>query len=414
MGRTARTAASLSLAALSFASAAAAQTDYDDAMSAAAERERAGRPRDAAASLDALHARYPQDYALALRLGWLWFQAGDQPTARARYQRALSLSDGTSHDARLGLAWTQLRLGETDDARRAFEALAAADPTDASARQGLSLAVAAAPVPLRVWASLWAGAQLYANHPQRSWSLSATASVTAQILDGFVFGATYRAVDYSLSQRAPLPPGVPPPPPQAPQPPLISSTSVQQEVHLVAGFARSEWAARAHLGFLRDASNSMAPATVFGVSGRYSLRGDLSAELSDSVFADHSVVRAVGAWAASLGAHWTLGPVGSLQYGDGTAGGSIGALAGWRGDGYQVALSARYGDERRPTSLVEALFYATDDRVRGTLSLSGVAPLGSGLSLALRYDGLMLTTSAATGSVNASAHFFTAALTGAW
>jgi len=382
MGHTALGTASLTLAALTAAGLASAQTDYDEALSVAARCEQEGRPREAAAALDPVGAYYPQDYALSLRLGWLWSQAGDPAAARRWYQQALTLSADSSADARLGR----------------------------------SLAEAAAPRSLRLWASLWLGAQAYQGHPLRSWSVSATAAATAQILDVAVLGVTWRAVAYGLSQTTTQPPPPPPrpmmPPPRPPSQ-TTTTTSVQQELHLVGGVARATWAARVHFGHLWDASNTSAPAYVIGASGRLALRGDLSAELSDTIFADASYVRAVGAWAISLGRGWTLGPVASLQLG-GYTGGSIGALVGYTRRGYTVSLGGRYGDERRPTSLAEALTFATDDRIRGALTLSGLIPVGGPLSVALRYDALFLTTSAATGGVDASAHFFTAALAGAW
>ena len=63
---------------------------------------------------------------------------------------------------------------------------------------------------------------------------------------------------------------------------------------------------------------------------------------------------------------------------------------------------------------VGAEVFATDDRVRGALTLSGLIPLGGPLSLALRYDGLLLSAAQSGGAVDASAHFFTAAVAGAW
>ncbi len=168
-----------------------------------------------------------------------------------------------------------------------------------------------------------------------------------------------------------------------------------------------------------------APATAFGVSGRLTLRGDLSAELSESIFQDYSVARAAVAWAAQLSDAWRLGPVASAQYDSGGAFGRLPrrAASGGAAAGTRRRSAARYGDERRPTSLVEGIFWASDDRIRGALSLSGLIPLGGGLSLALRYDGMLLAASGAArgmgagaggGAVNASAHFFTTAIIGAW
>lgn len=393
-----------------------AQSDYDDAMAAAAQREGAGHPREAAATLDPLHARYPQDYALALRLGWLWFQAGEAATARRRYEVALSLSDGSSRDARLGLAWSLLRTGDTTAAQTVFEALVAGDGSDAAAREGLAAARAAYVPRLRVWAGLWVGAQLWAAHPTRTWSLSVTPTVAAQLWGWGIVALTYRAVGYSTTQTftPPRPPPGAPPPPQGIATQTRTRTATQQEFYAAAGVARRTWALRAHLGYVWDADNTMAPAWVFGASGRVTLRGELAAEVGATAFSDYTVTRALAQWGAALGRGFTLGPILAGQYGNGAWGGSIGALAGWSRDGYAVNFSARYGDERRPTSLTEALAWASDDRVRIAATLGAILPLGGGLSLALRYDALALQTTASTGGIDASAHFLTAALTGAW
>ncbi len=391
------------LAVTARAVSASAQTtpDYDAAMDAAARLERDGHPADAARSLEALAATFPQDHALSLRLGWLWFSAGSYDAARRHYERALSLSGDGSYDARLGLAWTQLRLGDPAAARPHFERLAGLAPDNASAREGLALSRAAEPRPVRAWASLWLGAQLYQNHPQRRLSFSVAPSLTLQFMDLVVVGATWRAVSYDLAT------------PQPGRPPTFARYA-QQEFYASLGVARTGWALRAHVGHLWDADNPVAPATVLGLSGRLALRGELLAEVSAALFADVTAVRAASSWALTLSNEWSLGPTASVQSVDGSVGGSFGAQLGWSAHGYALSLAARYGDERRIASLADSLTFATDDHVRGAVALGFRAPLGRGLSLALRYDWLRLLAGDATRPVDADAHFFTAALLGAW
>ena len=398
-----RTAVTALLVATVRAAAASAQTapDYDAAMDAAARLERAGNPRDAAASLDALALAFPEDHALSLRLGWLWFRAGSYDAAQRHYARALALSGEQSYDARLGLAWTLLRRREPAAARAHFERLVALGPDRADARQGLALSRAAEPRPVRAWASLWLGAQLYQNHPQRRLSLSVTPSLTLQFLDLLVVGATYRAVSYDVATAQPG------------RPPSVDRYT-QQEVHLSAGVARPAFGLRLHYGRLWDAQNSIAPATVLGLSGRVDLHGELLAEASATVFSDYTAARVAGSWAAALSPAWSLGPTASLQVTDGVVGGSLGAQLAWRARGYELSLAGRYGDERRLTSLNDSLTFATDDHIRAAAALGFRAPLGGGLSLALRYDWLHLLTGDATRATDAEAHFVTAALLGAW
>jgi len=388
----------------SLSSVASAQPlDYDATLAAAARQERDGHPAAAAATLAPLAAAFPEDHAVALRLAWLTFSCADYPSARRHYDRALSLSAGASVDARLGLAWTLLRLGDPTAARSRFEALTADPTVGASAREGLSLARASEPRPVRAWAGLYVGAQLYQGHPQRRLSLSVTPTLTLQLHDLVLLGATYRAIDYDLLS----------PPPQPGRPPS-SSRHLQQEFYASAGITRPGFALRLHYGRLWDDANTIAPANLFGASARVALRGELYAELSVASFSDETVVRALASWSAALTERWSLGPTASVQSGSSGLGGSIGALVSYRRDGYSLSLSGRYGDERRAVSLDSALTFATDDRIRGTLSLSARIPLGRGISLLPSYDWLHLTTGDALHATDADAHFLTLGVLGAW
>lgn len=385
-------AALLSLSA--HATLARAQNDYDDAMATAARLESAGHPREAAEALGPLGARFADDHALALRLGWLWFSAGDYDRAQAHYARALSLSGGSSIDARLGLAWTLLRRSEPAAARAAFERVLADAPQNASALEGVALARAAEPRTLRLWPSVWLGGQAYVNHPDRRFSASLTASLSAQLWDVVGVDLTWRGVAYD-SLRA-----------QGGRPPMPTG-HLQQEFYLAAGITRPRYALRLHLGRLWDADNSLAPATLVGASARLSLHGALALEGSAGIFSDQTVLRAMASWDASLGEHFTLGPIASVQSAGGL-GGSFGARVGWHSGAYSLSLSGRLGDETRTVSLIDALTFATTDRQRATVSVGARVPVSNGLSLAVNYDLMRLTP--ASSSSDATAHFITLGL----
>jgi len=82
---------------------------WDESWARSNDLEAQGSYAEALAALAPLATDYPQDYRLLVRLGWLAFEAGDYATALRWYQAALDVSPD-AYDARLGLAWTRLRL----------------------------------------------------------------------------------------------------------------------------------------------------------------------------------------------------------------------------------------------------------------------------------------------------------------
>ena len=378
------------------ASAGAQDADYDNATVEAYTLETAGRPLDAARVLAPFAARFPDDHALALRLGWLLALGSDHRAARAQYARALALSEGESADARLGLAWATMRAGDAAAAVPLFEALLARDPQSASGREGLGLARAAVPPMFRLSAGLWLSGQAYSGHPTRRASFSVTPSLALTVADRVLVGVTYRALGYgyvrSTNDRA-------------------TQSAWQQELFVTAGWLQRTWSAQLQYGHVWDASNSRVPAHVFGASARLALRGELYAEASVTAYADGVWARVQTSWAARLSDAWSLGPTLSVQAGGSGLGGSVGAALTLRQPRFSLTLAGRYSGETRMTSLNESVTFATDDRIRGALSVSGRVPLGRGLALAPSYEWLRVET---TGGAAADAHFFTIGLTGAW
>lgn len=101
-----------------------------DALDRALELESAGDPAAARDELLPWMSTYPQDFSLALRVGWLAWLAEDWGTAERAYSRAAELSGG-GLEARLGLAWTHLKMGEITQARSEAAALQTDHPDDA-------------------------------------------------------------------------------------------------------------------------------------------------------------------------------------------------------------------------------------------------------------------------------------------
>lgn len=102
-----------------------------DDLDAAWARATALEATDPAAALDALspwRAAYPEDYALALQVGWLAFRTGRYALAESSYRAAWTLSGG-ARDAGLGLAWTAFRRGDLPACRRWLDRI----PEDAEA-----------------------------------------------------------------------------------------------------------------------------------------------------------------------------------------------------------------------------------------------------------------------------------------
>lgn len=90
---------------------------------------------------------YPQDYALAMRVGWLAYRAGRLGLAEEAYRRAVVLSGG-SLEAVLGLAWVLIGQGALSEARAQLASL------DAGA-DGVAEALAAARPLGSVYAAAW-------------------------------------------------------------------------------------------------------------------------------------------------------------------------------------------------------------------------------------------------------------------
>ncbi|MEI8254526.1 MAG: tetratricopeptide repeat protein [Deltaproteobacteria bacterium] len=377
--------------------------ESDPAWRLAADLERAGRHDEAARTLQPLATQYPDEYALALQLGWLWFRAEAWPAARRAYAHALALSGHTSVEARLGLAWTQLRMGRAARSRRQFERVIESDPASTSAREGLAIARDAEPHAVRAWVSAVANAQVYTNHPVLRAAYGIGTSARVLLGEHFLFGATYRYLGYDASAQSTAS--------------SAATSGTQHQVHATLGYVQPSFALRVHGAVLLDTQNTRLPAYTVGLSAWFAARGDVDLEAGATVFSDTYVLRTQASWNILLAHGVSLGPTASAQYlGDGTVGGSLGARLGFRQGRFAASLAGRVGDEARAVFLNDALAYPTTDRVRGAVSLAARVALGAGLSLTAGYEFQRLGVDATTSTTaqEADVHTFTAGLLGAW
>jgi len=99
--------------------------------------EKAGRPRDAVALLEAAIAARPSDDGLTTVLSRLYISTGDLTKAEAVLTRRLA-AEPKSLTVRAALARLYLTIGRTDDAKKSYDELLSQRPTDVAALLGLA------------------------------------------------------------------------------------------------------------------------------------------------------------------------------------------------------------------------------------------------------------------------------------
>jgi tetratricopeptide (TPR) repeat protein len=114
-----------------------ASDPYEEAFSLSREAERGGDSGAAIKALALIVDTYPQDYAVALQLGSLHFGRGEYEEAARAYRLAMARAPAAD-SARLGLAWALSLSGRCEEAIGHFDAVRAAKPEGASAKDGLA------------------------------------------------------------------------------------------------------------------------------------------------------------------------------------------------------------------------------------------------------------------------------------
>ena len=305
----------------------------DPALTEVDRHERAGDLRGAAQRLAPITARFPDDYALTLRLAWLWYRAGEYAAAEPAYRRAFELSDGAS-DARVGLALSQAALQPNSVLT---PALSFATRSDGIRGAGVGLAL----------------------------------EVPAVLREHWLLSGTYRYWNFQGT---------------------TGGGFAQHEGHLALGYVTPTVGVALHYSLLQDGSGVVGRGHVAGLSTRLSAFGDVRFEASYSVYDSLSVARAALAYSLPLGARVRLTPGLAAQYAAGEWLGNASLTLSVDAALARFWLGGKYGDELRPAYLASATVVNVPERIAGGFFAGLDIPLGKRLSLRAAYDFSWLRT----------------------
>jgi tetratricopeptide (TPR) repeat protein len=248
-----------SLAALVAGLAPAAAGDAEDPFTRAAALERAGRLEDAAATLEAFLAYYPQDYALPLQIAALHRRAGRLQLAEIAYRLALVRSPG-GVDARVGLAEVLEAEGRPADAEALWRDLAQELPDLPEARAGLARCA-----PFHLTPSFALAGTGFPDHPYKALAGGLTAGLLFEHRSGFLLGATYEYTRFLPQAGVPL------------------SAWDQHTGFAMVGWAAAAGSAAFTYAALYDGSGALGLSHHLGLSGRWSPYGDVRVEAALSL-----------------------------------------------------------------------------------------------------------------------------------
>lgn len=227
---------------------------YQAAWSRALDHEAGGRLTEAAAELETLLDMYPQDYALALHLGWVRFQAEDYVGAERAYRHAAALS-ADAVDARVGVIWSLRYQGRHTAAQAVLDQLAAAHPDHA---QVVAAQAAGEPSTADDGSDRWiawtaVGVQDYGDHPTVSAGRGFALGLGGLVGDHLLLGATYRFANYNWD------PG---------DTALVDAVEWNKhEVYTSAGAVFGDSGFSAHYGYLTSDLDGAGDTHVVGLSG---------------------------------------------------------------------------------------------------------------------------------------------------
>jgi hypothetical protein len=138
-----------------------ADADYYEAFKSADAAVKVGRFDTAVRTIQSTLRKYPNDYALTLKLAWVHFQGEHYADAEGSYRTAIDLSDG-SLDARIGLGWALIQQDRCNEGIKVLQNVVA-DEADDNAVRGLLTCADRARLHGTIWAVL--GGALYQDHP---------------------------------------------------------------------------------------------------------------------------------------------------------------------------------------------------------------------------------------------------------
>jgi hypothetical protein len=323
----------------------AAADAYDDALARASTAEKRGDLAAAASALDGAVPLYPQDYAIALRLGWTYFRAGRWADAEHAYRLA-STRAPASDDARLGLGWSLAREDRCADARSAFRSLlAGAD--DAPAREGL---VACTPARAPIDVSATFNEYLFPSHPWKASGTGTTVSTATTIADRWTVGGAYRYVRFSTL-------------PTSTQGPFA-----QNEGYLDVGLSSRALGITARAAVVADGTGALGTSPHVGLSGRWSPAGDLLLDATVSAYPDGTVLRGAARWRIPVAGPFFVEPGVAAQDAEGRAFPAATLAASLVWPRVTAWVGGTTGEQVRPALLDAHVVYDLPEHVLGGAS----------------------------------------------
>lgn len=349
--------------------AAAETPDYDAAMAQSVQLEQAGQLAAAADAILPVAQAYPQDFNVALRLGWLWFLLTDYARSVHWYQKAHELNP-EHPDPILGLAWCSLRQGDTQEARKGFSRVLELRPKDPSATEGLLL------IPSKT-ADFWADLVYlaFSQHPYRSQALGGSLGLTVLPLEHLRISAMYRGSSYFGAGSNGVPGN------------WSKQAFSQHEGFAGVGVLGSSWAVDLRYGYLSNDAGDLETTHLVGLMGHARVWGRWMWDVNYSRYEDGNVVRASLRWAVPLGDKLELVPglSGQRMLEEWLGSASLGL--GWNGESVLWSLGGRYGREQRAAFTDLWLAYNSDDRFTFGLWATMAFHLADSVLLGLTYEG---------------------------
>jgi tetratricopeptide (TPR) repeat protein len=358
--------------------------EYEAVVEQSHTLERDARYSDGVDLLARARADYPQDYTLALRLGWLSFLAGRYAEAERAYRDAVTLSGGQNPEAHSGLGWSLLRLGRKADAERAFETATKLDPADAVAAEGLALARTPDPPQVELYPAFALVGHAYPSHPYKSWAGTLSVGGAALFFRHLLVSATYRGSLFAFDPSA--------------EPPRRATTSFSQhEGYFSLGWVALRTAAVAQFALVDDGSGFSRTSQHYGGVLRVSPWGDAVLAGSYSRYHDLGVGRGELSWRVPLGEYFWVRPAGAMQRTSDETLATAYATIGYDGARFGTWLGAKYGDEVRPAYLgapfvlnvPERVIYGGWGGLRLSLGDRWAATLSLDIHVLERTDGLL-------------------------
>jgi hypothetical protein len=300
--------------------------------------EQSGDLMHAAAELEGALTEYPDDYALTLRLAWIFFLQAHYLDAERAYRAAIQISKGAPL-AQLGLSWSLVRQRRCDEAREELHAVETRDDT-----APLLASIDECDQLKRVHGAFWTalGGALYSDHPWKDRSADVTVGAALSLPGQWSVGATYRGLRLWASDDR------------------VANID-QHEGYLQAGYAGPRLGLALHGAVLFAGYSTLGRSEHVAVAGRWTQVGDALLELTASIYPDLLVTRVAPAWSLGRGP-WRLVPGLSVEHfaGQTLVSGSLLALL----ELGRVSLSAggKYGPEYRAAYLSRSAVFNSEDR----------------------------------------------------